>query len=73
VTKKFGGKPGKGPGSRSASARQVHKPYLLELVVAAFYLAMAFWSCWERLFVLTSFSVIMVVTFTAVSFGDYWL
>lgn len=72
MTKKFGGKPGKAPGGRSAG-RQAHKPYLLELVVAAFYLAMAFWSCWEQLFLLTSFSVIMVVTFTAVSFGDYWL
>ncbi|KAI8476260.1 MAG: nucleotide-diphospho-sugar transferase [Monoraphidium minutum] len=63
VTKKFGkGKMG---------GRVYHKPYTLELLLAVYYLGMTFAACWYRLYLLGSFTWILVFTFTALSFGDY--
>lgn len=64
VTKKFGSSKGKG-------RRTYHKPYLLELVVAAYYALMTAFSVYYRLYVLASFCFIMTSTFTGISFGDY--
>lgn len=51
--------------------RDRHRPYALELLCAAYFFAMAAFSTWRALYLMTSFCWIMAWSFVAMSFGDY--
>ena len=53
--------------------RSYHKPYLLELVLFAYYGALLGVSIWYENWGLTAYNGVMALSFLVVSFGDYFL
>lgn len=53
--------------------QEFHPPYMLELVLALYYVLFAGLSGWMRDWILTGYCCIMTFCFLAVSFGDYWM
>lgn len=69
VTTKFGKKQGGG----GQAKRTYHKPYLLELLLAAGFFTYAFWGVWNGVYLLAAFCWVSAWTFVVMSFGDYCL
>jgi hypothetical protein len=53
--------------------RSYHKPYLLELLLFAYYGAMLGLSIWTENWGLTAYNGVMSLAFLIVAFGDYFL
>ena len=60
-------------GSSSASSRIYHKPYLLESLLAAYYIAMAVAGFLVRDYILFGYCCLMTLSFLFLSFGDFLL
>jgi hypothetical protein len=59
------------PPSTAPPRHDRHRPYALELLCAAYFFAMAAFSAWRALYLMTSFCWIMASLFVAMSLGDY--
>jgi hypothetical protein len=64
VTAKFGKQKG-------SSRHPKHKPYILELVLAAAFLIYTFFGAWYGIYLLASFTWVVGCTLVLLSFGDY--
>ena len=66
VTAKFGKHKGNG-----RLRLPKHKPYLLELLLAAAFFTYTFWGVWYGSYLLAAFTWVVGWTFVMLSFGDY--
>lgn len=48
-----------------------HKPYLLELLLAAVFFTYTFWGVWYGVYLLAAFTWVVGCTLVLLSFGDY--
>lgn len=64
VTAKFGKQKG-------SLRRPKHKPYLLELLLAAAFFTYTFWGVWYGVYLLAAFTWVVGWTLVMLSFGDY--
>jgi hypothetical protein len=67
VTTKFG----KQKGGRTKRAK--HKPYILELLLAAVFFTYTFWAVWYGVYLLAAFTWAVGWTSVLLSFGDFLL